>query len=64
MFDENWQITIKNYFGQKFLHHLPSHVLFNFISRHPVIFPVRCKQSPIPNAQIDFTDGQQTVKPP
>ena len=64
MFDENWQITIKNYFGQKFLHHLPSHVLFNFISRHPVIFPVRCKQSPIPNTQIAFTDRQQTVKPP
>ena len=41
----------------KFLHHLPSHVLLNFISRHPVIFPVRCKQSPIPNAQIIFTDG-------
>ena len=41
----------------KFLHHLPSHVLLNFISRHPVIFPVRCKQSSIPNAQIVFTDG-------
>ena len=41
----------------KFLHHLPSHVLLNFISRHPVIFPVRCKQSPIPNAQIAFIDG-------
>ena len=38
------------------MHHLPSHVLLNFISRHPVIFPVRCKQSPIPNAQIAFTD--------
>ena len=41
----------------KFLHHLPSHVLLNFISRHPVIFPVRCKQYSIPNAQIVFTDG-------
>ena len=62
MFDENWQITIKNYFGQKFLHHLPSHVLFNFISRHPVIFPVRCKQSLIPNAQRVFTDGSTNGK--
>ena len=33
------------------------HVLLNFISRHPVIFPVRCKQFPIPDAQIAFTDG-------
>ena len=46
----------------KILHHLPSHVLLNFISRHPVIFPVRCKQSPIPNAQIDFTDGSANGK--
>ena len=46
----------------KFLHHLPSHVLLNFISRHPVIFPVRCKQSPIPNAQIIFTDGSANGK--
>ena len=46
----------------KFLHHLPSHVLLNFISRHPVIFPVRCKQSPIPNAQIVFTDGSANGK--
>ena len=62
MFDEDWQIAVRNYCGQ-ILHHLPLHVL-NFISRHPVIFPVRCKQSPILNAQINFTDGQQTVKPP
>ena len=46
----------------KFLHHLPSQVLLNFISRHPVIFPVRCKQSPIPNAQIVFTDGSADGK--
>ena len=46
----------------KFLHHLPSHVLLNFISRHPVIFPVRCKQSSIPNAQIVFTDGSTDGK--
>ena len=46
----------------KFLHHLPSHVLLNFISRHPVIFPVRCKQSPIPNAQIAFTDRSTNGK--
>ena len=44
------------------MHHLPSHVLLNFISRHPVIFPVRCKQSPIPNAQIAFTDGSANGK--
>ena len=44
------------------MHHLPSHVLLNFISRHPVIFPVRCKQSPIPNAQIAFTDGSTNGK--
>ena len=31
--------------------------MLNFISRHPVIFPVRCKQFPIPDAQIAFTDG-------
>ena len=46
----------------KILHHLPSHVLLNFISRHPVIFPVRCKQSPILNAQIVFTDGSANGK--
>ena len=46
----------------KFLHHLPSHVLLNFISRHPVIFPVRCKQSPVPNTQIVFTDGSTNGK--
>jgi len=46
----------------KFLHYLPSHVLLNFISRHPVIFSVRCKQSPIPNAQIVFTDGSANGK--
>ena len=56
MFDENWQIAIGNYFGQ-ILHHLPSRALLNFISRHPVIFPVRCKQFPIPDAQMAFTDG-------
>ena len=61
MFDEDWQIAIGNYCGQ-ILHHLPSHVLLNFISRHPVIFPVRCKQSPIPNAQIVFTDGSADGK--
>ena len=44
------------------MHHLPSHVLLNFISRHPVIFSVRCKQSPIPNAQIVFTDGSADGK--
>ena len=49
-------------FWSKFLHRLPSHVLLNFISRHPVIFPVRCKQSPIPNAQIVFTDGSANGK--
>ena len=31
--------------------------MLNFISRHPVIFPVRCKQFPIPDAQIAYTDG-------
>ena len=56
MFDENWQIAIGNYFGQ-ILHHLPSHVLLNFMSKHPVIFPVRCKYSPISDAQMVFTDG-------
>ena len=60
MFDEDWQIAVGNYCGQ-ILHHLPSHVL-NFISRHPVIFPVRCKQSPIPNAHIVFTDGSANGK--
>ena len=61
MFDEDWQIAVGNYCGQ-ILHHLPSHALLNFISRHPVIFPVRCKQSPIPNAQIVFTDGSANGK--
>ena len=56
MFGENWQIAIGNYFGQ-ILHHLPLHVLLNFISRHLVIFPVRCKQFRIPGAQTAFTDG-------
>ena len=55
---ENWQIAIGNYFGQIFA----SFVLLNFISRHPVIFPVRCKQSPIPNAHIVFTDGSANGK--
>ena len=44
------------------MHHLPSHVLLNFISRHPVIFPVRCKQSPIPNAQIVLTERSANGK--
>ena len=61
MFNEDWQIAIGNYCSQ-ILHHLPSHVLLNFISRHPVIFPVRCKQSPIPNSQIVFTDGSANGK--
>ena len=56
MFDEDWQIAIGNYCGQ-ILHHLPSHVLLNFMSNHPVIFPVRCKQFPISDAQVVFTDG-------
>ena len=56
MFDENWQIAIGNYVGQ-ILHHLPSHVLLNFMSKHPVIFPVRCKYSPISEALMVFTDG-------
>ena len=54
MFDENWQIAIGNYVGQ-ILHHLPSHVLLNFMSKHPVIFPVRCKYSPISDAEMVFT---------
>ena len=60
MFDD-WQIAIGNYCGQ-ILHHLPSHILLNFMYKHPVIFPVRCKQSPIPDAQIDFTDGSANGK--
>ena len=44
------------------MHHLPSHALLNFISRHPVNFPVRYKQSPVPNVQIVFTDGSANGK--
>ena len=36
--------------------------MLNFISRHPVNFPVRYKQSPIPNAQIAFTDRSANGK--
>ena len=61
MFDEIWQIDIGNYCGQ-ILHHLPSHTLFNFISRHPVTFPVMCKPFPIPDAQMAFTDGSANGK--
>ena len=61
MFDEDWQIAVGNYCGQ-ILHHLPSHVLLNFMSKHPVIFPVRCKQFPIPDAQIAFTDRSANSK--
>ena len=61
MFDEIWQIAIGNYCGQ-ILHHLPSHTLFNFISRHPVTFPVMCKPFPIPDAQMAFTDGSANGK--
>ena len=61
MLDDDWQIAIGNYCGQ-ILHHLPSHILLNFMYKHPVIFPVRCKQSPIPDAQIDFTDGSANGK--
>ena len=61
LISEDWQIAIGNYCGQ-ILHHLPSHVLLNFLSKHPVIFPIRCKQSPIPNAQIAFTDGSANGK--
>ena len=56
MFEKSWQIAVGGYAGQ-LLHHLPSHVLLNFLSRHPMIFPVRCKLSPIPNLQVIFTDG-------
>ena len=63
MFDDDWQIAIENYYVQ-ILHHLPSHVLLNFMSKHPVIFPIRCKQFPTPDAQIVSLMGQQTVKPP
>ena len=61
MFDDDLQIAIGNYCGQ-ILHHLAFHVLLNFISKHPVIFPVRCKQFPILNAQIAFTDGSDNGK--
>ena len=61
MLDDDWQIAIGNYFGE-ILHHLPSHILLNFMSKHPVIFPVRRKQSPIPDAQIDFNDGSANGK--
>ena len=61
IFDDDWQIAIGNYFGE-ILHHLPSHILLNFMSKHPVIFPVRRKQSPIPDAQIDFNDGSANGK--
>ena len=61
MFEEIWQIAIGKYFRQ-ILHHLHSCVLLNFISRHPVIFPVRCKKFPIPDAQIAFTDGSSNGK--
>ena len=61
MFDEDWEIAIGNYCGQ-ILHHLPLHVLLNFMCKHPVIFPVMCKQSPIPNAQIAFTDVSANSK--
>ena len=61
MFDDDWQIAIGNYCGQ-ILHHLPLHVLLNFMSKHPVILPVRCKQFPIPDAQIAFTDGSANSK--
>ena len=61
MFDEDWEIAIGNYCGQ-ILHHLPLHVLLNCMSKHPVIFPIMCKQSPIPNAQIAFTDVSANSK--
>ena len=35
----------------KLLHHLPSNVLLNFISRHPVIFSVRYKTVPYSRCQ-------------
>ena len=63
MFDDDWQIAIENYYVQ-ILHHLPSHVLLNFISRHPVIFPARCKQSLFQMLRQFLLMGQQTVKPP
>ena len=61
MFDDDRQIAIGNYYGQ-ILRHLPSHVLLNFISRHSVIFPARCKQFPIADAQTAFTDGSANGK--
>ena len=54
-------MMIGNCCGQ-ILHHLPSHVLLKLISKHPVIFPVRCKQSPFPDAQIVFTDDSANGK--
>ena len=62
MFDEDWQIAVGNYFGQNFCIIYPRMFCWNFISRHPVIFPVRCKQSPVPNTQIAFTDGSANDK--
>ena len=44
MLDEIWQIAIGIYFGQ-ILHHLPSHVLLNFISRHQSFFLLDAKSS-------------------
>ena len=32
------------------------------MSKHPVIFPVRCKQFPIADAQTAFTDGSANGK--
>ena len=61
MFDEDWQIAIGNYCCQ-ISHHLLLRVLLNFMCKHPVIFPVRCKQFPIPDAQIAFTDGSPNSK--
>ena len=58
---ENWQIAIRNYFGQIFASFTFT-CFAEFYIQTSSFFPVRCKQSPIPNAQIAFTDRSTNGK--
>ena len=59
--DTDWQIALGSYSGQV-LHHMPSSPILQFMSKHPVIFPVLYKNKPLQTTCNTFTDGSSNGK--
>lgn len=57
IFGDSWHINLINFAAQT-LHHLSSYPLLQLLKLHPIIFPSRVSEEPLPQpAALVFTDG-------